>query len=71
MFEQNQSKVFILTVTTTDIALIQNNALVGSRIAVELTKLREIKAFGKPQTVRLLMVHWNWRRNCFKSISLM
>ncbi|CAB3998063.1 pseudouridine-metabolizing bifunctional -like isoform X1, partial [Paramuricea clavata] len=34
-----------------NIALIQNNALVGSQIALELNKLREIKAYGKPQTV--------------------
>ena len=43
-----------LTGRNSDIALIQNNALVGSQIALELHKLREIKAYGEPQTVRIL-----------------
>ena len=43
-----------LTGRNTDIALIQNNAVVGSQIALELHKLREIKAYGEPQTVRNL-----------------
>ena len=34
-----------------NVALIQNNALVGSRIALELSKLRQIEAYGKPQTI--------------------
>jgi hypothetical protein len=41
-------------VCNSDIALIQNNALVGSQIALELNKLREIKVYGKPQTVNIL-----------------